>query len=58
MELVAREERMNAVFFRLPLSGNHHDLGLFGIGGAGGPRRRGLGLYHLAWQLDTVDELV
>jgi catechol-2,3-dioxygenase len=58
MELVVREERMNAVFLRLPRSGNHHDLGLFGIGSAGGPRRRGLGLYHLAWQLDTVDELV
>ena len=25
---------------------------------AGGPeRRRGIGLYHLAWQLDTIDEL-
>jgi catechol 2,3-dioxygenase-like lactoylglutathione lyase family enzyme len=26
MELVAREGRMNAVFLRLPRSGNHHDL--------------------------------
>jgi catechol-2,3-dioxygenase len=58
MELVTREERFNAAFLRLPRSGNHHDLGLFGIGGASGPRRRGVGLYHLAWQLDTVDELV
>ena len=39
-------------------SGNHHDLGLFGVGTAGGPKRRGaIGLYHLAWQLDTIDEL-
>jgi catechol-2,3-dioxygenase len=58
MEVVVREARMDAAFLRLPRSGNHHDLGLFGIGSAGGPRRRGLGLYHLAWQLDTVDELV
>ena len=58
MELVTREEQFNAAFLRLPRSGNHHDLGLFGIGSAGGPRHRGLGLYHLAWQLDTIDELV
>jgi catechol-2,3-dioxygenase len=31
---------------------------LFGVGSAGGPKRRGaIGLYHLAWQLDTIDEL-
>jgi catechol-2,3-dioxygenase len=57
MEVAAREPRANAAFLRLPRSGNHHDLGLFGIGTATGPRRRGLGLYHLAWQLDTIDEL-
>jgi catechol-2,3-dioxygenase len=58
MQVVAREPRANAAFLRLPRSGNHHDLGLFGVGAAGGPRRRGaIGLYHLAWQLDTVDEL-
>jgi catechol-2,3-dioxygenase len=59
MEVVATEPRANAAFLRLPRSGNHHDLGLFGVGAAGGPKRRGaIGLYHLAWQLDTVDELV
>jgi catechol-2,3-dioxygenase len=58
MEVIAREPRANAAFLRLPRSGNHHDLGLFGIGSADGPKRRGLGLYHLAWQLDTIDELV
>lgn len=47
-----------AAFMRLPRSGNHHDLGLFGVGTAGGPRRPGtVGLYHLAWQVDTIDEL-
>lgn len=59
MEVVAREPRANAAFLRLPRSGNHHDLGLFGVGTGGGPKRRGaIGLYHLAWQLDTIDELV
>ena len=57
MEVIAREPRANAAFLRLPRSGNHHDLGLFGVGTAGGPRRRAIGLYHLAWQLDTIDEL-
>jgi catechol-2,3-dioxygenase len=58
MGVVTREPRMNAAFLRLPRSGNHHDLGLFGIGTSSGPRRPGIGLYHLAWQLDTIDELV
>jgi catechol-2,3-dioxygenase len=59
MEVVAREPRADAAFLRLPRGGNHHDLGLFAVGAAGGPKRRGaIGLYHLAWQLDTIDELV
>jgi len=58
MEVITRESRMRAAFLRLPRSGNHHDLGLFEVGTAGGPKRRGaIGLYHLAWQLDTIDEL-
>jgi catechol-2,3-dioxygenase len=58
MEVIAREPRANAAFLRLPRSGNHHDLGLFGVGAEGGPKRRGqVGLYHLAWQVDTIDEL-
>ena len=58
MELVTREPRANAAFLRLPKSGNHHDLGLFGIGAkAPAKERGGIGLYHLAWQLDTIDEL-
>jgi catechol-2,3-dioxygenase len=58
MVVAAREPRANAAFLRLPRSGNHHDLGLFGVGTSGPPKRRGdIGLYHLAWQLDTIDEL-
>jgi catechol-2,3-dioxygenase len=58
MEVVAREDRMNAVFLRSPRSGNHHDLALFGAGPVDGRPRRGVGLYHLAWQVDTIDELI
>lgn len=58
MGVVTREAGMNAAFLRLPRSGNHHDLGLFGIDGAIAQPRRSVGLYHLAWQLDTIDELV
>ncbi|MEE9095895.1 VOC family protein [Pseudarthrobacter phenanthrenivorans] len=58
MEVVAREPRANASFLRLPRSGNHHDLGLFGVGDTAQPKvRGGVGLYHLAWQLDTIEEL-
>ncbi|MCV2491144.1 VOC family protein [Geodermatophilus sp. YIM 151500] len=58
MELVVREPRADAAFLRLPRSGNHHDLGLFGIGAGAPPRARGtVGLYHLAWQVDTIDDL-
>jgi catechol-2,3-dioxygenase len=57
MTVMAREPRANAAFLRLPRSGNHHDLGLFGVGDQP-PRPHGsLGLYHLAWQVDTIEEL-
>src|SRR5215217_9257138 len=49
MVVAAREPRANAAFLRLPRSGNHHDLGLFGVGEQAPPKRRGgIGLYHLA----------
>ncbi|HRO28776.1 MULTISPECIES: VOC family protein [Micrococcaceae] len=58
MEVAAREPHANAAFLRLPRSGNHHDLGLFGLGSGAAPTARGgVGLYHLAWQLDTIEEL-
>jgi catechol-2,3-dioxygenase len=58
MVAVVREPRMKAVFLRLPRSANHHDLGLFQAAPGAAPRRRGgIGLYHLAWQVDTIDEL-
>ena len=57
-EVVAREPRANAAFLRAPGSDNHHDLGLFGLGPMASPKQRGsVGLYHLAWQVPTIDDL-
>ncbi|HVM20097.1 MAG TPA: VOC family protein [Egibacteraceae bacterium] len=50
----------NAAFLQAPDSTNDHDLGLFGIGEAAGPSTAGrsaVGLYHLAWEVDTLAEL-
>jgi catechol-2,3-dioxygenase len=44
-----------AVFLQAPGSTNDHDLGLFTVGDQPGPG--GIGLYHLAWEVDTLDEL-
>lgn len=49
-----------AVFLQAEGSTNDHDLGLFQIGDAAGPSAAGrttVGLYHLAWEVDTLDEL-
>ncbi|WP_373324293.1 VOC family protein [Tepidiforma flava] len=48
-----------AVFLRAAGSANHHDLGLFALGPAAqGPfTGQAVGLYHLAWQVDTIEEL-
>lgn len=58
MEVVSREDAFRAVFLRFPGSGNHHDLGLFSVGLSAPSAPRGsVGLYHLAWQVDTIDDL-
>jgi catechol 2,3-dioxygenase-like lactoylglutathione lyase family enzyme len=49
-----------AAFLQAPGSTNDHDLGLFQIGEAAGPSGAGrttVGLYHLAWELDTLAEM-
>jgi catechol 2,3-dioxygenase-like lactoylglutathione lyase family enzyme len=49
-----------AAFMQAPGSSNDHDLGLFEIGSAAGPSTSGrstVGLYHLAWEVDTLAEL-
>jgi catechol-2,3-dioxygenase len=47
-------------FFQAPGSSNDHDLGTFQIGSAAGPSAAGrssVGLYHLAWEVDTLAEM-
>jgi len=48
-----------AAFLQAKDSTNDHDLGLFEVAGAGpSPAGRAtVGLYHLAWEVDTLDEL-
>ena len=49
-----------AVFLQASGSTNDHDLGLFSLGEAAAPSeagRRTVGLYHLAWEVDTLAEL-
>jgi len=49
-----------AAFLRAPDSTNDHDLGLFELGPAAGPSLAGqqtVGLYHLAWEVDTLETL-
>ncbi len=49
-----------AAFMQAPASNNDHDLGLFQLGPDAGPSQAGrstVGLYHLAWEVDTLDEL-
>ena len=46
-----------AVFLRASGSDNHHDLGLFSVGDRPSPAPQAPGLYHLAWQVDTIEDL-
>jgi catechol-2,3-dioxygenase len=47
-----------AAFLRSPGSVNDHDLGLFDIGTGHADGRPTVGLYHLAWEVGTLAELV
>ncbi len=49
-----------AAFLQAPDSTNDHDLGVFQLGPAAGASDAGrstVGLYHLAWEVDTLHEL-
>src|SRR5881227_3731157 len=53
-------EGFRAAFLQAPGSINDHDLGLFEIGSMAAPSAAGrsaVGLYHLAWEVDTLAEL-
>jgi catechol-2,3-dioxygenase len=48
------------VFMRAPGSSNHHDIAFFSIGDradASAAGRAEVGLYHLAWEVPTLDDL-
>ncbi|WP_405059686.1 VOC family protein [Kribbella sp. NBC_01505] len=49
-----------AAFLQAPGSTNDHDLGLFQLGpeaAASGAGKTTVGLYHLAWEVDTLGDL-
>ncbi len=49
-----------AAFLRAPDSTNDHDLGLFAMAASAAPSpagRTAVGLYHLAWEVDTLGDL-
>jgi catechol-2,3-dioxygenase len=56
--VVGSEFGGQAVFMRSPIGDNHHDLGLFSVGAdAPRPARGSVGLYHLAWEVPTIEDL-
>lgn len=49
-----------AAFLQAPASQNDHDIAFFQIGDDARPSQAGrgtVGLYHIAWEVDTLDEL-
>jgi catechol-2,3-dioxygenase len=57
-EELSRPPGMRAAFMRSPAGENHHDLGLVEVGAqAARPPRGSVGLYHLAWEIDTIEGL-
>jgi catechol-2,3-dioxygenase len=57
-EVVGTEMGGQAVFMRAAGGDNHHDLGLFSVGPDARRAPRGsVGLYHLAWEVPTIDDL-
>jgi catechol-2,3-dioxygenase len=56
-EEIGREGPM--AFMRAEGSQNHHDLGLFRVGAdAPAPPRGATGLYHLAWEVPSIEALI
>jgi catechol-2,3-dioxygenase len=57
--VVVHYEDMRATFLRASRSTNHHDLGLFETSQDSQSAVPGsIGLYHLAWQVPLIDDLV
>jgi catechol-2,3-dioxygenase len=57
-EVVTEVANGAAVFLKAAGTENHHDLGLFSVGPqAPLPEPGRVGLYHLAWQVETIHDL-
>ncbi len=57
-DVVGSEFGGKAIFMRAAGGTNHHDLGLFSVGAAAPrPPRGSTGLYHLAWEVPTIEDL-
>jgi catechol-2,3-dioxygenase len=57
-EVVTEVGNGAAVFMRASGTENHHDLGLFSLGAdAPSPQPGRVGLYHLAWQVESIHDL-
>ncbi len=55
---VVEQMGRSAVFLRSRHGTNHHDLGLFSVGPDAAPLApRRVGLYHLAWEVPTIEAL-
>src|ERR1700709_1413421 len=57
---IVMEAGGKAAFLRAEASSNDHDLGLFELGAGAGDSAAGrstVGLYHLAWEVDTLRDL-
>ncbi|MEI8127189.1 MAG: VOC family protein [Actinomycetota bacterium] len=51
---------VRASFLQAPGSNNDHDLGIFGLGATAGDSTAGrstVGMYHVAWEVNTLREL-
>ncbi|KQX61725.1 VOC family protein [Angustibacter sp. Root456] len=60
LDFRVKAELSGAAFLQAAASQNDHDLGLFEVGSAAAPSgagRSSVGLYHLAWEVDTLAEL-
>ncbi len=57
-EVIGREAGGKMAFLRAEGGTNHHDLGLFEVGeNAPMPARGSTGLYHLAWEVPSLEDL-
>jgi catechol-2,3-dioxygenase len=57
---VVGDDQNRYAFLRAPGSSNHHDIAFFTVGTSAGDSRAGagtVGMYHLAWEVPTLDDL-